>query len=154
MKHGKAKSRKTAARKRSPGPQPDTPSQAGARRARASSNSSVGNTEPVAKRNKHAVTVEEIPDEDDSADEDEEGQLGNVLIIAKNPLGTDTENKHGYQKNGHHLFMHSSIRYLRSGMSMGAVSMGSIVQRRAANSSAVVSLTRLILIRQATCGGM
>jgi hypothetical protein len=42
----------------------------------------------VAKRKKHAVTVEEIPDEDSahSADEDEDGELSNVLITATKPV--------------------------------------------------------------------
>lgn len=85
-KHANAKkSRQTV--KQSSSQLPDT-AQAGTRHARASSDTSARNTRPVAKRNKHAVTVEEIPDEDSvhSSDEDEDGELGNVLIITKKPV--------------------------------------------------------------------
>jgi hypothetical protein len=84
-KKGKTVSKKKSTSQQSSSQQQDMPRQAGTRRARAQSESSVGDVQPAAKKNKFAVTVEDVPDEDDppSAGEDEEGELSKATSSAK-----------------------------------------------------------------------
>jgi hypothetical protein len=79
--HSNTKKRgKKGSKKTSTSQQKDMPSEAGTHRSQAQSESSAGDVQPAAKRNKSAVTVDDVPDED-SADKDEDGELSKASLL-------------------------------------------------------------------------